>query len=798
VTTNPVLAVSQNTLSFTAPFGGAAPASQPVQVSTRDGGPSVAFTYSSDSSWLTATAQNNSFNTTGTLNIIVNSASLAVGTYTGTISITPNNSDVSLYSLPITVTLTVGNSTQVTVGPGLLLFSYQSGQSAPAAQVLEVQSIGQPVEFNVSASNTTSSNCPGGWLQATVGSSSIAFTPSQVTVTVNVTSVLTGTCNGTVTISYPAGSLSPTAISIPVTLNASTSPILNINTSLGFGVWAAPAGGSVTSPGNIVLTSTNPATSVLFAVSASSSGPATWLTIGSNGNQTPQTLTPQINATNLPPGSYTGSINITSSSLPSGPLAIPVTLTVNPSVTVTVAPTTLTFNQAQGGPLPTSQTVTMTSSAGGANFQVSVPATANCGWLQVTPSSGAANGALTFAVQANTLPQGNYACQVTISFLNAVTASASVTATLVVGTPQTITPAPTSIAFTYTLGGSAPATQQLALSSNGGPVNFSATTSSTGNWLVIDTTSGATPKHINVSINTQNIPAGTAAGAQLNGTISITAPGVLTSPLVIAVTLTIASVPVPQPAYIVNSATGGFGMIAPGQIVAIKGANLGPATPVSFTLNGAGGVNSTLAGVQVMFNGTAGTPLYVSATQINVTVPYEVAFQSSTNVTVIYNGVQSAPIPQQVTSVAPGIFTINATGSGQASVGNQNYSTNGPPGGVLVNGVLIPTTPATQGSVIAVYMTGGGQTLPLGTDGSVNSLTTLMPLAGWTTTSGTVTATIGGVPANVTFAGAAPGEVTGVIQVNIQVPSGVSGNALALIISIDGTSTGGGPTVAVQ
>lgn len=386
----------------------------------------------------------------------------------------------------------------------------------------------------------------------------------------------------------------------------------------------------------------------------------------------------------------------------------------------------------------------------------------------------------------------------TISFLNAATASASVTATLVVGTPQTITPAPTSLAFTYTLGGSAPAVQQLALSSNGGPVNFSATTSSTGNWLVIDTTSGATPKNINVSINTQNIPGGTAAGTQLNGTISITAPGVLTSPLVIAVTLTIASVPVPQPAYIVNSATGGFGMIAPGQIIAIKGANLGPANPASFTLNGAGGVNSTLAGVQVMFNGTAGTPLYVSATQINVTVPYEVAFQTSTNVTVIYQGVQSAPIPQQVATVAPGIFTINATGSGQASVGNQNYSTNGPPGGVTVNGVLIPTTPAAQGSVIAVYMTGGGQTLPLGTDGSVNSLTPLMPLAGWTSTSGTVTATIGGVPAKVTFAGAAPGEVTGVIQVNIQVPTGVSGTALALIISIDGTSTGGGPTVAVQ
>src|SRR5262249_13721637 len=158
---------------------------------------------------------------------------------------------------------------------------------------------------------------------------------------------------------------------------------------------------------------------------------------------------------------------------------------------------TLTFNQAQGGPLPTSQTVTLTSSATGANFQVLVPNQATCSWLQVTPTSGAATGGIAFAVQTNTLPQNSYACPVTLSFLNSATSSATVTATLVVGSPQTITPSATALTFNYQLTSSAPAAQQVSLSSNGGPVNFSAVAASTGNWLVIDTSSGATPKTIN-------------------------------------------------------------------------------------------------------------------------------------------------------------------------------------------------------------------------------------------------------------------------------------------------------------
>jgi uncharacterized protein (TIGR03437 family) len=60
------------------------------------------------------------------------------------------------------------------------------------------------------------------------------------------------------------------------------------------------------------------------------------------------------------------------------------------------------------------------------------------------------------------------------------------------------------------------------------------------------------------------------------------------------------------------------------------------------------------------------------------------------------------------------------------------------------------------------------------------------------------TATIGGQSATVQFAGAAPGLVTGVLQMNILVPMGVTGNNVPLTISINGTSTTRTTTIAVQ
>jgi uncharacterized protein (TIGR03437 family) len=268
------------------------------------------------------------------------------------------------------------------------------------------------------------------------------------------------------------------------------------------------------------------------------------------------------------------------------------------------------------------------------------------------------------------------------------------------------------------------------------------------------------------------------------------------------VTVNVNASAVPAPTTVLNSSIAtSIGAIAPGELIAILGTNLGPATPVSFTVNAQGTVNSTLGGVQVTFDGIAGTPTYVSATQINVIVPWEIAGRTSTTMVVSYNGTPAPGLPLQVAAVAPGIFTQNATGSGQAAAVNLSSTAaspyNGPAGGTYT-GTNLATAPAAPGSFIALFLTGGGLTSPGSVDGSVNPSSTLLPLKNWTPGLGIVSATIGGQPAVVQFAGAAPTLITGVVQINLQVPGGISGNALPVIITIDGVQTQVTATVAVQ
>jgi uncharacterized protein (TIGR03437 family) len=386
------------------------------------------------------------------------------------------------------------------------------------------------------------------------------------------------------------------------------------------------------------------------------------------------------------------------------------------------------------------------------------------------------------------LSVGTYTSNIVVNFTNSATPSITIPVSLKITAAQaTVAASPSSLSFSYQLGNAGPATQQINVTSPSGAVAVTASASSTPAWLAVAPTSGTTGVGLQVSV----VPSVLTTAGTFNGTITITPAG--GTAITVPVTLTVTGVPQPQPTSISNSASLAFGPIAPGELVTIKGVNLGPATPASFSVTGGGTVSNTLSGVQVFFDTIPGTPIYVSASQINVIVPYEIAGRSSTNVTVTYSGQTSAAIPQNVGNQAPGIFTDSSNGAGQASVLNQNQTLNGPTAGLVINGTNIATSPAAEGSVIAVFMTGGGQTSPQSSSGTVTPTgTTLYQIPG------TVTATINGVNAPVQFAGAAPGEVTGVIQVNIMVPVGISGSSLPLAITINGATTIAGPTVAVQ
>ena len=60
-----------------------------------------------------------------------------------------------------------------------------------------------------------------------------------------------------------------------------------------------------------------------------------------------------------------------------------------------------------------------------------------------------------------------------------------------------------------------------------------------------------------------------------------------------------------------------------------------------------------------------------------------------------------------------------------------------------------------------------------------------------------VLATIGGVTATVGYSGPAPGEVNGVMQVNLTVPSGMTGPQ-PLVITVGGVPSQSGVTVFVK
>jgi uncharacterized protein (TIGR03437 family) len=170
----------------------------------------------------------------------------------------------------------------------------------------------------------------------------------------------------------------------------------------------------------------------------------------------------------------------------------------------------------------------------------------------------------------------------------------------------------------------------------------------------------------------------------------------------------------------------------------------------------------------VTFNGIPAALVYVSANQINAIVPYEVAGQNTVNVVVKNGGATSASFQVNVVATAPGIFASGQNGSGQGAILNQDLTVNS------------SANPAARGTAIAIYGTGEGQLTPAGVTASVTPSTgTTFPKP-----LQPVTVTVGGQPATILYAGEAPGLVSGVIQVNVQLPNNIGTGDQPVVITV--------------
>jgi uncharacterized protein (TIGR03437 family) len=207
-----------------------------------------------------------------------------------------------------------------------------------------------------------------------------------------------------------------------------------------------------------------------------------------------------------------------------------------------------------------------------------------------------------------------------------------------------------------------------------------------------------------------------------------------------------------------NAASLQTGAVAPGSVISIFGSGLGPLAAVTATLQSA-----------ALF--------YVQDSQINAQVPFETAGKTTVKVQVQVKGLTVGSVNVPIAAAAPGFFTWNG-GTGLVIAMNDATTLNS------------TASPAARMSTVAVFGTGGGTTNPSGVDGRIPGTppaTLILP----------VSATIGGQPANVSWAGEAPGN-TGITQFNIVIPSGVASGPQLISVSIGGNSSQSGAFLYVQ
>jgi len=700
--------------------------------------------------------------------------SLTTGYYVGFVQITDSLGETA--TITVNLTVNAGSVTGLSVTP-TLVFSSPSG-STPAAQ-------------SIIASSTTggafTAVTPTPWLSVVASASTLAASAQgTVQVTANPSGLAAGTYPGTVIVTVGVQSQ---AVAVTFTVGTTTS-----GGGGGVGLTVTPFS---TIPWTYTTNGTLPITDNLGLVSASNASTynatattnkgGNWLLIGDSGANTSlsgvalnQGITFRPNATvfpTLPADTYTGTISITTSNNESA--TVTVTLTVNGGAsTITFTPTTgLTFTGSAGSGALAPQKLSIASSSSTAiSFtaaaQVTSPAGGN--WLSIDVTSGSTPKDINVTANATGLAAGTYSGTVAITPAGGTAVNVPITLTL---TPSSITATPTSLTFTATAGGTAPDPKTVTVSGTSG-TGFSATATSTGNWLKVSPATGTTPGSVSVSVDGTGLTAG-----NYTGTVTISATGGATGSSSISVALTVTA-PNPTISKITNGASFATGNISPGEVVTLFGTDLGPGTPATLTLDSSGKVNTTLGGVQVLFNGIAAPLIYVSSTQVSAVVPYEVAQFANVNVTVKFGGQTSAAVAATVTTTAPGVFTLNSSGTGPGAILNQNLSVNA------------PNNAAARGETVVIYLTGEGQTAPLGVTGKVTTVSATPPLTPAPLLP--VAVLIGGQPASISFVGQAPGLVSGVLQINAVVPQTAGTGAVSLTVSVGNNTSQNGVTISLK
>jgi uncharacterized protein (TIGR03437 family) len=258
-------------------------------------------------------------------------------------------------------------------------------------------------------------------------------------------------------------------------------------------------------------------------------------------------------------------------------------------------------------------------------------------------------------------------------------------------------------------------------------VAYEGTAQGSAGWLTFDTPSGTNDATVLVTANTKTLSAGTSLA-------TIVVNGGAAGSQAIAVILTVTAVPAP-PAPPVP--------VTPGVVVSqvLNAATLQVAPLVAGSLATLMGSHLSGKSVAVTFDGTPGTLIYSGDTQINLQVPSALGSRNSASLIVTVDGVSSTPMIIPLAVAWPAVFPHGVL--------NQDGQEN------------TPSTAAKPGDILQIFATGIPKLATV--SAQIGDSQDLVPL----------------------YAGEAP-TAPGVQQVNVAIPTGVTGPLTVLVCATTG------------
>jgi uncharacterized protein (TIGR03437 family) len=603
------------------------------------------------------------------------------------------------------------------------------GSPQPAAATVRVSG---DLPFTVSVSS-------GAWLAVTPLQGTA---PATLTITPNLAGLSPGTYSATVTVTprLPAAlpSLVPAPSTVTIDLTVPFSPLILSTAVPQFtAVAASPVFGN---PQTFVVYSNGGPVAFRAAVTPGTGG--NWLSVTPSSATTPAVLTLTADASNLFYfGRYMATVTLQG---PANTFAIPVGIQVlnppAPASGLAANPPVVDFILSSSAGSSESRLVAMQPAS--AALQVSVATRTGGNWLNAAYSSNAP-GALTVTANSGGMPAGAYAGSVTVSSPG-ISSPLQIPVVLYVFDPPT------------------PKTELIA------KINGSGISLTSSDVAVFFSVEGARVNRADVLLpdgrartNAEllfSVPEGLPPGIYRWNVVIRWAKGVITLPVEATVKVVVGAVSVI--AYGIENAASRrqHQALAPGEIVTVYVQGLSDGTETN--------------GTQVLMGGLPSPLLYVSTSQVKFTVPYETA-PGQTTLQVVSGTARSDPVPVTVVPAAPGVFTVDMTGRGQAAVLNQDNTVNS------------EQNPAERGSAIQIFATGGGKAYR----GTADLEWLVLP----------VSVTISGVEAPVEFAGYAPHLVPGLLQVNARVPAGGPfGSRVPLLLNIGGVESQSDVFIAVR